>query len=281
MRVLVTGHLGNVGRTVAAYLARLGHELRGFDRKEGDDLLDLARVRSAAAGCEAVVHLAALAHDSAGPPEAIMATNVLGTFHVLLAAEEAGVGHVVVFSSAQVLGIAEGEREPDYFPIDDDHPRRAVRPYGLSKRLCEDLCAAFTERTAVPTALLRPVAVWGPQRYLEVESSRAAAPESEWEPFWEFGAFVDVRDVARATEAALRVEEGHHRVLLCAADISASAPSLECVARIAPDVPVRDRRRFEKAPYASLVDCAAAEAVLGWTPRHRWSSRHSGRTGVG
>ena len=73
-----------------------------------------------------------------------MAVNVLGTWHVLLAAEAAGAGRVISFSSAQVFGIAEGERLPDYFPVDDAHPRRAMRPYGLSKRLGEDLCEGFT-----------------------------------------------------------------------------------------------------------------------------------------
>jgi hypothetical protein len=48
-----------------------------------------------------------------------MAVNVLGTWHVLLAAEAAGAGRVVYFSSGQVFGIAEGERLPDYFPVDD------------------------------------------------------------------------------------------------------------------------------------------------------------------
>ena len=74
-----------------------------------------------------------LAHDTAGSPEQIMAVNVLGTWHVLLAAEAAGMSRVIHFSSAQVFGIAEGERLPDYFPVDDAHPRRATRPYGLSK----------------------------------------------------------------------------------------------------------------------------------------------------
>jgi nucleoside-diphosphate-sugar epimerase len=54
----------------------------GFDRVEGKDLLDLAAIRRAAAGCAAIVHLAALAHDTAGSPEQIMAVNVLGTWHV-------------------------------------------------------------------------------------------------------------------------------------------------------------------------------------------------------
>jgi nucleoside-diphosphate-sugar epimerase len=89
VRILVTGHRGHVGAPVAAHLRRLGHDVAGFDRVDGDDLLDCSSVRRAAASCAAVVHAGALAHDSAGTPEDIMAVNVLGTWHVLLAAEAA------------------------------------------------------------------------------------------------------------------------------------------------------------------------------------------------
>ena len=215
MRVLVTGHRGNVGGPVARHLACLGHDVVGFDRVDGADLLDPGQVRRAAAGCAAVVHLAALAHDTAGSPEQIMAVNVLGTWHTLLAAEAAGMARVVYFSSAQVFGTAEGERLPDYLPIDDAHPRRAMRPYGLSKCLAEDLCAGFTARTGIPSVALRPVWVWDPGQYQRIEARWRAEPRSEWEPFWEYGGFVDVRDVAGAVALALDVSlTGHHRVVL-------------------------------------------------------------------
>jgi nucleoside-diphosphate-sugar epimerase len=245
MRILVTGHRGTVGVPVAGHLERLGHEVVGFDCMDGVDLLNLDEVRQAAAGCAAVVHLAALAHDTAGDPEQIMAVNVLGTWHVLLAAEAAGVSRVIHFSSAQVFGVCEGERLPDYFPVDDAHPRRAMRAYGLSKCLGEDLCGGFTARTGIASVSLRPVWVWDPGQYQRIETQRRSQPRSEWEPFWEYGAFVDVRDVATAVEQALTVPlTGHHRALLCAADISATAPSLDLAARLAPDVPVTD-----PAPY--------------------------------
>jgi nucleoside-diphosphate-sugar epimerase len=154
------------------------------------------------------VHLGALAHDTAGSPEQIMAVNVLGTWHVLLAAEAAGVTRVIHFSSAQVFGIAEGERLPAYFPVDDAHPRRAMRAYGLSKCLAEDLCAGFAARTGIASLSLRPVWVWDPGQYQRIEMQRRAEPRSEWEPFWEYGAFVDVRDVATAVEQALTVPPG-------------------------------------------------------------------------
>ena len=274
MRILVTGHRGNVGVPVAWHLERLGHDVVGFDRADGVDLLDLAEVRQATAGCSAVVHLGALAHDTAGSPEQIMAVNVLGTWHVLLAAEAAGVTRVIHFSSAQVFGIAEGERFPDYFPVDDAHPRRAMRAYGLSKCLAEDLCAGFTARTGIASVSLRPVWVWDLGRYQRIETRWRSEPRSEWEPFWEYGAFVDARDVASAVEKALTVPlAGHHRALLCAADISATAPSLDLAARLAPSVPFTKLAPYRADPWQALFDCSVAEATLGWRPSYRWSGR--------
>jgi UDP-glucose 4-epimerase len=274
VRVLVTGHRGNVGGPVAAHLERLGHDVAGFDRADGDDLLDCAAVGRAADGCAAIVHLGALANDAAGSPDQIMAINVLGTWHVLMAAEAAAIPRVVCFSSAQVLGTAAAERLPDYFPVDDAHPRRATRPYGLSKCLGEDLCAGVTARTGIVTVSLRPVWVWDPGMYQRIEARWRADPPSEWQPFWEYGAFVDVRDVATAVQQALTVPlTGHHRLLLCAADIAATEPSLHIAKRLAPAVPVKDRASFQHHPWRALFDCSGAARVLGWRPRYTWADR--------
>jgi UDP-glucose 4-epimerase len=274
VRILATGYRGHVGAPVASHLADLGHDVAGFDLADGDDLLDLAALRRAADGCAAVVHLGAIANDDAGSPEQIMAVNVLGTWHVLLAAEAAGVERVVHFSSAQVFGTAAGERLPDYFPFDDDHPRRATRAYGLSKCLGEDLCRGFTARTSIVTVSLRPVWVLNPGVYQTLEAQWRADASSEWTPFWESGAFVDVRDVATAVELALTVPlTGHHRLLLCADDIAATEPALAMAARLAPGVPVRDPARYRQDPWRALADCSAARRVLGWRPRHTWASR--------
>jgi UDP-glucose 4-epimerase len=274
MRILVTGQRGKVGAVVAAHLADQGHEITGFDFADGQDVLDAAAVRRAAAGCTAIVHLAALAHDSAGTPEQIMAVNVLGTWHVLLAAQAAGVTRVVHFSSAQVFGTAEGERLPDYLPLDDAHPRRAGRPYGMSKLLSEDLCAGFSGRSGIATICLRPVAVWLPDTYQRAEMRWQAQPASEWTPYWEFGAFVDARDVASAVDCALAAPiDGHVRAVLCADDSAALAPSLEMAGRLTPDVPVRGPDRYRADPHRALVDCSTAKTLLGWQPRYRWSAR--------
>src|SRR4051812_30660787 len=86
--VLVTGASGQVGARLLDRLAAAGWNVRGFDITTGQDLRDGRAVLAAAAGCDAIVHAGAIAHDSAGSPADIVATNVLGTWHVLLAAEQ-------------------------------------------------------------------------------------------------------------------------------------------------------------------------------------------------
>lgn len=202
--VLLTGARGVIGSAAAVRLEQDGWNVRAFDLVDGDDLRDLDAVRDATDGCSAVVHAGAIVHDSVGSPAEIVATNVLGTWHVLLAAEEHGVERVVAFSSIQVFGCTDGEGDPVYLPLDDDHPLRAARPYGMSKRLVEDMCETWTSRTGIATVVLRPAATVDDERLARLDPST-----------FEFGAFVHVDDVATAVVQAVRVPfDGHVRLVL-------------------------------------------------------------------
>jgi UDP-glucose 4-epimerase len=204
-RVLLTGSSGGVGRATLPALAASGWTVRCFDIADGQDLRDETAVRNAVTGCDAVVHAGAIPHDNSGTPADIVATNVLGTWHVLIAAEAAGISRVVYFSSAQVFGCAEGEGEPVYLPIDDAHPLRAARPYGMSKRLAEEMCAGWTARTGIPTIVLRPVMILSDEGLARSNEARA-----------ELGAYVHVEDVADAVCKALEADVGGHcRLTLC------------------------------------------------------------------
>jgi nucleoside-diphosphate-sugar epimerase len=68
-------------------------------------------------------------------------------------------------------------------------------------------------------------------------------------------------------------------VLLCAADIAATEPSLVMAARFAPSVPVRGTARFQRDPWHALFDCSAAARVLGWEPHYKWSTRGHDQAG--
>jgi len=271
VKILLTGDRGRIGGPTRAVLEAAGHDVRGFDAAAGDDVRDAQAVLAAAAGAEAIVHLAGLPDDLGAPPADVVAVNVLGTHHVLLAAEAVGAQRVVYASSGKALGMLE--QPPEYLPIDDAYPAVPRRPYGLSKWLSERLCQAFTERTGIATICLRPV------RVLDGEAWEALAGVDELPPAregsWHLGVFVDVDDVADAVVASLECPDpGHVRALLCAADVGSTRPTAELVAEHLPGVRRRDGAAYEPGSRQSLVDTSTARDVLGWTARRSWDNRN-------
>lgn len=269
MRVLLTGDRGILGTIIRDELEADGHEVTGFDLANGQDIRDAAALAEAAAGHQAIVHLAGLAGDHEEHPDQVVAINVAGTWNVLLAAEAAGVKRVVHCSSGKALGMLE--RDPDYLPVDDEARGLPTRPYALSKWLTEEMCQAFTERTGISTLCLRPVfvadeTVWRQVRDLEeLPPARGTA--------WHLGTIVDVRDVATAFAAALACDDpGHVRLLLCSDDIGSDRPSAEVLAERLPGVPWRGEP-LEPLARTSLVDNSRAKEVLGWRPRFGWADR--------
>lgn len=274
MRVLLTGDRGIVGRPTRAALERDGHDVVGFDLASGDDIRDLHAVRAAAAGCDAIVHLAGIPGDREEIPDQVMAVNVSGTWNVLLAAEAEGVRRVVHASSGKALGMLE--RDPRYLPVDDAHPGKPARPYGLAKWLSEEMCEAFTRAHAVETLCLRPVFVVEPSQWADFALLRELGPARG--SSWHCGVIVDVRDVADAFSFAVTCpspDGGHARLLLCADDIASDRPAAELVAAHLPHVPWRDGVAPPADSRAALADCSAAKALLGWAPRYRWDGRAS------
>jgi nucleoside-diphosphate-sugar epimerase len=270
VKVLLTGLRGRLGAAAAPALERAGHEVRGFDIDDGD-IRDLAAVRDAMAGCDAVVHLAGIAEDRGGAAEDVLVVNLLGTWNVLVAARACGVERVVYSSSGKALGMLE--RNPDYLPVDDAHSGLPARAYGLSKWLAEEMCEGFTRDTGIATLCLRPVLVLDADGYERLagldELPRPASAAS-----WHLGAFVDVGDVADAVVAGLAcADPGHARLLLCASEVGSTRPSAELAAQFFPGVPWRDGRPFEDGSREALVDCRAARELLGWQPRQGWLDR--------
>lgn len=123
MKVLVTGGAGFIGSHVVEELAGAGHEVAILDSLhpaahhgkppylEGrsvliGDLRDPEAVREAVAGCDAVVHQAAMVGmglDLADLPEYV-GCNDLGTATLLAAMTRAGVARLVLASSMVVYG---------------------------------------------------------------------------------------------------------------------------------------------------------------------------------
>ena len=261
-----------VGRHVTSHLHRRGHEIVPFDVELGHDVRRDADVAGAMGGVDGVVHLAAVMgwHGEAAPE--VMDVNVLGTWRVLHHAVAGGVARVVFVSSIDVLGVFKGHRAPDFLPLDDEHPCYPNTPYALSKHVGEVMCADVHAAAGLETVVLRPPGVWDEATYAWIAEERRRRPSFEWDPFWEYGAFVDARDLAGAVERALIVDDpGPAPMAVSSDDLNSSGPTgRELAARIHPHVAWRGGTRFAADPHATLLDNSRAKERLGWTPQHTW-----------
>ena len=163
--ILVVGGAGYIGSHVVKALRDAGRQPVVFDNLSTGlrenlfpeipfihgDLLIPEQVRAAMRGIRSVVHLAALkaAGDSMLEPERYALHNLNGTVNLLHAAGTAGVRHFVFSSSAAVYG------EPQYLPLDENHPTEPANFYGQTKLQIEMLLSWFSRLRNMRYAGLR------------------------------------------------------------------------------------------------------------------------------
>jgi UDP-glucose 4-epimerase len=167
-RVVVTGGSGRVGRYVVREL-REDFDVVNLDIRPGErsdehlscDLLDRGAVRRALRDATAVCHLGGLDYDVAADPSEYLRVNSVGTWNVLQAAAEAGVGRVVLTSSSSVYGLLDSPpaRKPQYLPIDEAHPCLPVDAYSVSKLVGEHAGQAWARSGRVSVVSVRPLHV--------------------------------------------------------------------------------------------------------------------------
>ncbi len=168
MRVLVTGGTSLLARRTAERLVRRGDDVVLLQRRPavldtGDveqvlgDVRDAARVETAIAGCDAVVHAAAKV-GVVGPWEEYRSVNVDGTATVIAAARARGVARVVHVSTPSV---GHGGHSLVGAGADPPVTGRSRAHYAESKALAERL-AVGAASDALPLVAVRPHLVWGP-----------------------------------------------------------------------------------------------------------------------
>lgn len=179
-QILVTGGAGFIGSHVVDRLVDAGYTVRIIDnlstgklayvddqRKSGQvsfvkgDIRELEVVRKCVHDVDAVIHLAAITNVpfSVKHPSLTYETNVAGTLNLLNSCVDREVEKFIFISSCSVYG------EPDYLPVDENHPTRPVSPYAASKLAAEHYCRIFHERWP-RTIVLRLFNVYGPRQCL-------------------------------------------------------------------------------------------------------------------
>ena len=165
VKVLVTGASGMLGRVTAQRLMARGDEVTALQRRPSGlpcaevlgDIADPSVVTRAAAGQDAVVHLAAKV-DVTGRWEEYARANIQGTRNVLGACAAKGVERLVHVSSPSVSHAGAPLFGAGAGPAD---PARARGSYSRSKAMAEQE-ALHADSAGLAVLVVRPHLVWGP-----------------------------------------------------------------------------------------------------------------------
>ena len=110
-------------------------------------MTDYDQVLKAFAGCDALVHMAAIPAPFSHPDHEVHNNNVVGSYNALRAAVENGIMRICQASSVNAIGLSFSRAAHfDYFPLDEKHPNYSEEPYGLSKWICEAQADTFARR---------------------------------------------------------------------------------------------------------------------------------------
>ena len=174
MRVFVTGGTGFIGEHVVRQLRERGDDVlalvrspekaqalrdTGAELVEGD-ISDRARLAEAMAGCDAVVHGAAI--YKVGIPkrehEGMYEANVAGTENVLGAALDVKIPRVVYISTIGAFGNTKGEVVDESY----DHPGESFTSYYEETKYEAHQVAKGLIADGLPCVIVQPGGVYGP-----------------------------------------------------------------------------------------------------------------------
>jgi UDP-glucose 4-epimerase len=292
-RVLITGGAGMIGSTIADILAReaevdivvLDNFVRGrranlaaaeatgkLEVIDGD-IRDREAVAKATSGADVVFHEAAIRiTQCVEEPRLALEVLVDGTYNVVEAAADAGVGKVVTASSASVYGLAE-----EFPTTERQHPYGNRTLYGAAKAFNEGLLRSFNDMVGLDYVALRYFNVYGPRMdifgvYTEVlvrwmERIAAGQPPLILGDGSQTMDFVYVDDVARAniaaatapvTDRVFNVASGTETSLRGLADALLRAMGSDLEPEFGPERKVNPVSR-------RLADTSAARDLLGFT----------------
>ncbi|MGB8353568.1 MAG: SDR family NAD(P)-dependent oxidoreductase [Chthoniobacteraceae bacterium] len=185
MKVLVTGGAGFIGSNLVERLLVEGHEISIIDDFNNfyDPLIKRANIAPALKNIrlheadirdeaavhrivqegrfDTIIHLAARAgvRPSIKEPKLYIDTNITGTFHLLEAAKENGVGRFIFASSSSVYGVIRKA------PFDEGMCINAtISPYAATKMAGEQLCSNYSHLYGLRCICLRLFTVYGPRQ---------------------------------------------------------------------------------------------------------------------
>lgn len=293
-KVLLTGANGYIGSHLMREIMDRGYQLTTLTRSpflvDGTtnrvvESYDASNLEEILNGQDAVIHLAAMAHQpriqSPDSLANLKAINVSNTLALASAAKKVGLKRLIFISSIKVMGESTAE-----FPFHADTPPQPEDAYGRSKLEAEHGLRAILEGTDTDLVIIRPPLVWG-----GVMKGNLALLQRliSWRIPLPFGSLNNKRDLVSLTNlsdlicCAINHRNAPGNIFLVSDGIPRSTAQIAFL--VAPDgrspalfscperilwlmtkVPVIGRR-FSKLLGTLEVNIEQTKHLLGWSPK--------------
>jgi nucleoside-diphosphate-sugar epimerase len=290
MRIFFTGGSGKAGRHAVSHLVDQGHRVTNADLVPAGiprvpdlrvDLTDAGQVFNALSAYarfgeleagtgvpsyDAVVHFAAIPAILVRPDNETFRINAMSTYNVIDAAVKLGVRKVIFASSETTYGIcfADGEVQPEYVPVDEDHPTVPHDSYAMSKVVNEATARSFQARSGIDIYGLRINNVIEPHEYETKFPAFVADPALRRRNIF---AYIDARDLGHMVDCCLHTDGlGYEVFNVSNDDTSVGITSAEVYQRFYAGVP--ERRPMSE--YETFYSNDKAKRLVGFAPRHSW-----------
>jgi len=312
--ILITGAAGYIGSHTAMYFIEKGFDIAVFDNFSTGhrEIVDILNKKAEACGqkfkfiqgdlknkneisqvfqnlkIDAVIHFAAFSQvaQSMKEPAKYYENNVVGTLNLLNSMVENNVLKIVFSSTAATYG------EPEYTPIDENHPQNPINPYGKTKLMIEKIMDDYDLAYGLKSIRLRyfnviganykeNIGEWHDEETHLVPNILKSITDAN-KTFKIFGQdyptqdgtcirdYVDVEDLAKAHHLAYIYLKKNNKtdVFNLGTQNGSSVKEIFDISKnvLNKDIPVQIAPKREGDPAILLADSKKAKEILNWMP---------------
>ena len=258
-----------------------------FEKADLKDFQDIDKIFDKY-NIDAVIHFAGYiqVEESVENPEKYYTNNVCGTLNLLRAMNKHNVRKLVFSSTCATYG------EPQYTPIDENHPQNPVNPYGETKLIIEKILSDYDKAYNLKSIKLRYFNVIGaeeksrigewhtPETHIVPNILKACLGETK--EFKIYGNdyntpdgtcvrdYVNVNDLAKAHLLAYNylIKENKSDVFNLGTENGISVKEIfeTCEKVVGKKIPVKYEDRRAGDAERLCANSTKAKTILGWTP---------------
>ena len=276
-KILVSGASGFVGSCLCDSLKDrcnltalvFNKEIRGV-KSLSVDITKIEDVLKIKDHYDLIFHVAGLVQKPENKPEDYFNVNAIGAVNILELCKQNKIKNLILSSTVEVYS------KPQYFPIDEDHPKIPKNYYGMSKLLAENFCREYARKHKIGLTILRYSYVQGggqlKKRVVPVFIDNAIdgkdiVIDGSGKDTYDF---VDIHDVVKANLLVAFNKKAKNQEFNIASGKETSINELAEIIKelVNPKIKIKRNPMNKEKQKRFVFDISKARTLIGYTPRY-------------